>query len=255
MPDTSNPLPYANVQSNRGWTLKRNIIHWYVPQIGIIKMYINPQAINFTDTKIITQEKTKGGYSISYFGEELTNIQITGNTGSSGIEGINVLHEIYRAEQYLFDQNATLINSVNNQSPVSTMTSYLGQQLGGNVGGDIANAVNNISGINDPMNMTQLNPRTMTTLADIAFGVELYYSGWIYRGYFKNMTISETAEFLIGYTISFIATGKRGYRTNIHPFQHSPDGPSNYDSSYSYDRRQTINSNVFGNTNVNNLVR
>jgi hypothetical protein len=247
----NNPLPFANVQEDNEWIFKRNIISWYVPQVGVIKMYINPQNLSFRDSKILQEERTKGGFSVSYFGENITGISISGHTGTSGIEGINILYEIYRAEQYLFDQNAVLINSVNNQTPTSTITSYIGQQLGGTSGADVANIINNVSGINDPMNMTQLNPRNMTTLADIAFGIEMYYSGWVYRGYFKDFTLTERADnFLTDYSMNFMATSRRGYRTNTHAFQRSPEGPSNYDSVHSYDPNYTINGNTFiGNIN------
>ena len=58
-------------------------------------MYINPQQMNIDEKKVIKQQRTKGGYIIQYWGEELTTLNISGTTGSAGVEGINVLYEIY----------------------------------------------------------------------------------------------------------------------------------------------------------------
>ncbi len=232
---TQNPLPYANIKANREMAMKRNIIHWFVPQVGIVKMFVNPNSINISSGKTLSEERTKGGHAIGYFGETLDTITISGTTGSSGIEGINVLNEIYRAEQYLFDQNAIAINSANNDNLTTSVTNYIGSQIGGGSGVAIAGLVSGISGAQDPMNTAMINPRNITTLADIAFGVEMYYSGVIYRGYFKSFQSTETAEsFFITYNMTFMATQKRGYRLNHFPFQHSPTGPSQYDSDYSY---------------------
>jgi len=63
-----------------------------------VEMYINPQNISYEDSKIITPTRTKGGYIIQYWGEELGTINLSGHTSSAGIEGINLLRMIYRIE-------------------------------------------------------------------------------------------------------------------------------------------------------------
>src|SRR6185312_7899142 len=98
-----NGLPYSKVPSNRNAQIKRNAITWFIPEFGIVRMYINPSAITYNHKKLISKDKTKGGFNLQYWGEDLTTLNISGTTGSSGIEGINVLYEIYRAEQYAFD--------------------------------------------------------------------------------------------------------------------------------------------------------
>ena len=72
---------------------------------GAIKMWINPQTLQINNTKDIQPTRTKGGFSLQYWGEGLTEITLSGTTGSSGAEGINMLYEIYRAEQYAFDRH------------------------------------------------------------------------------------------------------------------------------------------------------
>lgn len=82
--------------------VNRQLILWEVPHLGAnvyIQMYINPQNIQITSTKDISEVRTKGGYFLQYWGEKFDEISIGGNTGSSGIEGINVLRDIYRSEQ------------------------------------------------------------------------------------------------------------------------------------------------------------
>ena len=69
----------------------------------------------------------------------------------------------------------------------------------------------------------------------MAFSVEMYYNGAVYRGYFTQMTANERAEnFAIDYTMNFTVTQRRGYRLNYHPWHRSAGGPSQYDSAHSF---------------------
>lgn len=80
----------------------RRLIVWEVPSLGsslFIEMYLNPTQIQITEAKIINPVRTKGGYVVQYWGEELTKVQISGSTGSGGIEAINVIRDVYRSEQ------------------------------------------------------------------------------------------------------------------------------------------------------------
>jgi hypothetical protein len=56
----------------------------------------------------------------------------------------------------------------------------------------------------------------------------MYYDGWVFRGYFQDMTYNEKAnDFLWDYNINFIATQRRGYRVNNFPWNKSANsGPS-----------------------------
>src|SRR5260221_7430062 len=116
-----NGLPSSKVRSGRKAHFERSIIHWFVPEIGIVNMYINPQRITYNDRKVIDPQRTKGGYVVQYWGEELTILNISGHTGSSGIEGINVLHEIYRAEQLNFDPIALTMAADNSISGLNDL--------------------------------------------------------------------------------------------------------------------------------------
>lgn len=236
-----NGLPYNKVPSHKPAQLKRNIVTWFVPEFGIVRMYVNPSSISYSNKKLIQRDRTKGGYTLQYWGEDLTTLNIIGTTGSSGIEGINVLHEIYRAEQYAFD-GVGLTLAANNATAdvannlISGAGAGLGQGINGLFGGDKsqtagaagAGLLGGVLGLNSPNN--NLSAKNIPSLAQLAFTVEMYYNGWVYRGFFDSMTVNEKAsDFLLDYQISFVATQRRGYRMNYFPWTNSAkDGPSNY---------------------------
>lgn len=218
-------LPSSKVDSMRVAEQKRNIIHWFVPEFGIVKMYVNPKSITYKYEKIINKERTKGGFLLQYWGEELPILTLTGTTGSSGIEGINVLYEIYRAEQLSFDGIGLSLSANNaSQGVASQLIGAAGNALGGSVGSSIAQSLFGVD-----TTAQSLAPRNIPTLAQYAFGIEMYYLGWVHRGYFKDMSVTESAEQLglFDYTIQFIVTERRGYRFNNLSWQKSAkDGQS-----------------------------
>jgi len=227
-PNTGNNLPSANVRSNRQQAFyKRNIIHWFIPEIGIVQMYVNPKQIGYSHGKLIGKEKTKNGWALQYFGEDLTTLSISGNTGSSGVEGINVLYELYRSEQIAFDPAAVQLYAANND---------LGDQISNKLFGEDSNAAAFGSAIGSALFGAPINSglsgginSNVPTLASIAFGIEMYYMGWVYRGFFTSMNFTESADnFLWEYSMNFTVTQRRGYRGNYQAFHRSANsGPSN----------------------------
>lgn len=229
-----NGLPYNKVNSFAKGKIRRNIITWFVPEFGTVRMYINPNNIRYSHKKLINKERTKGGFSLQYWGEDLSTMSISGTTGSSGIEGINMLYEIYRAEQYAFDNygltldannasNDLATNIVNEVGSIFDDTGEAAGLIGGLVGLDSANA--------------SLANKNIPSLAQLAFSVEMYYDGWVYRGFFESMNFTEKADnFLWDYDMQFTITQKRGYRTNYFPFHRSPIGPSEYNTPHSFSK-------------------
>lgn len=237
-----NGLPYTKVPSNKDAQMKRNIITWFIPEFGIVRMYVNPSNISYAHKKVIGKDRTKGGFTLQYWGEDLTTLNISGNTGSAGIEGINVLYEIYRAEQYAFDSTGLTLAANNASADISNnltqaSAGLVTDALGNGVFGTLAGGV---LGLNNPAN--NLTPKNIPTLAQLAFTVEMYYNGWVYRGFFENMTITESADnFLMQYQITFTATQKRGYRVNYFPWTRSAkDGPSSYTTPNSFSGSATV---------------
>jgi hypothetical protein len=250
-----NGLPYTKTPVGIQGRIKRNIITWFIPEFGVVRMYINPQAITYTHKKLIHKDRTKGGYTLQYWGEELSTISLSGTTGSAGVEGINMLYEIYRAEQYAFDAVGLTLAASNAATDLaSKAVNLLGGAIGGGLnalgggsfGSDAAQSLGGgllggILGTESPNN-NALAARNITSLAQLAFTVEMYYNGWVYRGFFENMTVNEKAnDFLLDYQMNFVVTQRRGYRTNYFPWAKSANnGPSQYATPSSFDSNNII---------------
>ena len=232
VPPTPSPsgdgLPSSKIKPQQKSKTSRHIIHWFVPEVGVINMYINPQSINYNFKKLITPERTKGGYVVQYWGEELPTLNLRGTTGSSGVEGLNVLYEIYRAEQINFDPIGLTIASDSVVSGLGDTINGFGEAIGG-LGGDLfSGAVGGILGT-DPKTQSLL-PRNPPTLSSLAFSVEMYYNGWVFRGFFTSMSWTESVDRMgmFDYDIQFTVTQRRGYRTNFLPHHRSAtSGASN----------------------------
>lgn len=217
----SSKLPYAKRNAKE----VRKIVHWFVPEFGVIRMYVNPQNINYQFNKLISKQLTKGGHVVQYWGENLTTLTIDGTTGSSGIEGINVLYELYRAEQYAFDSIGLTLAANSNVSGVGGL---LGDAIGGALG-DVAGAIGGGLLGADP-GTGNILPQQLPSLASLACGVEMFWDGWVFRGFFENFSFRESADSLGLYTynMSFVVTQRRGYRDNNMPWHHpATQGPSN----------------------------
>ena len=50
--DAGNGLPYTQITPNVDSRITRNIISWFVPQFGAVKMFINPQNITYNHKKL-----------------------------------------------------------------------------------------------------------------------------------------------------------------------------------------------------------
>jgi len=214
---------------------KRRMMRWLVPEIGIVDMYINPQSLKIQHKKTIRAERTKGGFVIQYWGEELPTMQISGHTGSSGFEGINVLENIYRGEQLAFDAIAIqeLIKYQNeDEEAVRALIPGVGQVF------------DFMKGLTNPNYNAGLSlPKP--TLGAFASSIEMYYMGIAYRGFFTDFSVDESVNKLgmFDYNISFTITQKRGYRRNSLPWQHTATaGPSDHSIiPYTFDGTTPIN--------------
>jgi hypothetical protein len=201
----------------------RKMVHWLVPDGPIVQMYINPQSIVTTNTKNVDAVRTKGGFTIQYWGEALIVINITGTTGTSGIEGINVLYDVYRNEQLAFDPFALFLAAKNKQD------TYSGDIFGSeSIFNSSDNFLNSLFGA--AQDATQATAQQAPSLAALASQVEMYWSGEVYRGFFNNFVVTEAAinTGMFDYTIQFTAVQKRGIRRNFLAWHRSAtNGPSN----------------------------
>ncbi len=230
-----NGLPAQKLPNEQLGRIRRNIITWFVPDFGAVKMFINPRSIIYPHNKITNTERTKGCNTFQYWGEDLSKMSIQGTTGSSGIEGINMLYEIYRAEQLSFDGFGLSLaaNNANSGSGAAGLVDAAGSALGGLLGGGTATSqavgsgiLGGILGLNSPN--TNLATQNLPSLAQLATSIEMFYDNQVFRGFFTNMTITESAtNFCWDYNIGFTITQIRGYRKNYFPFHRSANqGPS-----------------------------
>lgn len=228
----------------------RKLIQWNIPSTGLVEMYINPQSLVIAEQKLIRETRTKGGYIIQYWGEALPQIDLSGTTGSGGIEGINVLRDIYRQEQIGFSDIISQLNSgfLSNlfQTTIgaiqSLSTNPLANPLVSTANAlstpdqffkDVVTTVGNVANVFDSIGRAiSSDQQLIPTLAALATSVELWYDGVIYRGFFKEFRVEEKAEEpgIFRYAIKFTVTRRTGTRLNGFPWQRSVDfGPANSD--------------------------
>ena len=193
----------------------REMITWKTPNLGYVQMYINPQSLRIESSKVVQAERTKGGFVFQYGGEKLERITISGTTGSSGIEGINILQNIYRSEQVTFEGIAVALE----------------QQLSNLQLDKLISAENpfqrvNILQLADQFFTGLTHPRP--TLASLASNIDMFFQGILYRGFFESFTVEESASKpgWFDYTIIFMAYARQGIRRNFMPWHKQPVAPA-----------------------------
>ena len=207
----------------------RRLIRWRVPGAGFLDMYINPQNITIKESKVIQSQLTKGGYVVQYWGEQLPVISLSGTTASSGIEGINILRSIYRSEQDAFTQVARTmserLNSILGSSSIGGFVSSINSSAVAATAGSIVGTVFGGGNSSSPL---------YPTLASLALGVEMYYQGWVFKGFFVDFSVTESVSIGPGvfeYSMTFHVTDRRGVRKNFMDWHRSPatiDKTGNY---------------------------
>lgn len=199
--------PFPNMRLAQGVSNRsQEIMTWRLPNGAGVQMYINPQNFEVRDSKQINHTRTKGGFVVQYWGANLTQLTIRGTTGSSGITGINVLNDIYNAENRAFD----LVAAQQTNALVQQLSdSSLGSTGFGDVVSQVATQVNQSNFILRP------------SLASLATSILLFYQGIQYRGFFTEFSVTESTDRLglFDYTMVFMATEKSGVRKNVFAWQ------------------------------------
>lgn len=230
------------VDEPRVGQFKRIPMTWRTPAYGYIQMYLNPQDVRIQDKKIYTSTRTKAGYLYQYGGEDLTQISISGTTGSSGMEGINILDNIYRAEQNAFNGVAnSLDRRVSTAQLQASLNPVLGSLGGFNLGGDSQTNIFDspadlitggdlgslLTSITEEFTINMFD-QPFPTLASLAANVEMYWQGQTFRGFFDSFSYTETAASpgLFEYQISFVAYARSGVRRNFMPWHRQPLVPA-----------------------------
>jgi len=185
------------------------VMSWQLPGGDSVQMYINPQNFVVKESKQITETRTKGGFVIQYWGENLINLSINGTTGSAGVRGIEVLRDIYRSENAAF--NLVAAQRVKEIQKLSS-------------------TIKTSNSPNETLNSAaqQIQSRDLLlspSLGALAVSVILSYQGVQYKGFFRDFTMTEnvTNLGLFDYAITFVATERRGQRKNFMAWHKEPN--------------------------------
>jgi hypothetical protein len=216
--DPRQPSIVANNPQMPAGFRQRQLMRWDIPGApAYVDMYINPQQFTIQEKKVISRRRTKGGYIVQYWGEELPTISISGSTAAAGIEGINILRGVYRAEQNAFEQVAQTLND--------RLGSFSLGGLAGSIRGAATNPGRAIGSAIASLFSSGVNPPLLPTLGSLALAVSLYYQGAVYKGYFTDFSVDESVAQGVGvfnYRMSFQVTDTRGLRRNFMPWHKSP---------------------------------
>lgn len=201
--DTTGLEKFTQQKSYHGGPQRRTLILWELPHIGgpdrYLEMYINPQSIRSSQRKSIQSKKTKGGFLMQYWGEELETLGISGSTGDSGIEGLRVMEDIYRSEQLAMS---------NIVSATPNIEIYR----------DPNDAVNKTA------NSTYDTAKSRQGLNVSATSVVMWYQGQGKRGYFTSFDFDEnvTSNGVFTYSFNFTVVEVIGRRKNFMAWHRKP---------------------------------
>lgn len=241
----------ATRQINSSFHQQRNTIMFFLPVYSkdehlengevfkreVKVMYLNPQSFAINEQKLIKPTMTKGGYAVQYWGEELTKITANGTTGSAGIEGINILRDIYRHEQIKFRDmldrrradeelrnkvkaagGGTLSDSVTGLGIIDAALGGLGSRV-------VSGASSIMDAFREPFEEESFETFSLPpSLATFATSIDMYYQGEIFRGFFTSFSYNETATEpgIFTYQFAFTVTRRSGERLNFMPWHKNP---------------------------------
>lgn len=210
------------------------------------QLYINPNNIQYRESKVIQDTLTKGGYVVQYFGEQLPTLSVNGTTGSSGIEGINILRDIYKHEQIQFrillaerqrkiaeatlkaTEEAELMLNQKRNTTEGTWSNIADLVTGGaytNLYEGLKSAIEIIAEpFQDRPDLDKSAFKASPTLAALATNIDMYYQGEFYKGFFTNFNVTENTSSLglFDYTFEYKVTKVTGKRLNFMPWHRNP---------------------------------
>ena len=198
------PLTTVDPASSRPVWARQPMI-WELYDGTMVEMYINPQNVSIQANKKISQSRTKGGFVVQYWGDDLLTMAINGTTGSSGIEGIEILYDVYQSELL---PPARLDELKGIQSGYPDLKSKLG--------------VNPGQGPNDAILLDKIR---RSDLVSRATQVCLWYGNFKkYYGFFTSFNIQEAAanpgEYI--YSMTFMIWKTVGRDKNYMPWHRTP---------------------------------
>ncbi len=236
-------------KAGRTYSYRRRRILWEVPNKGyFVEMYLNPQNIDIRSQKIITQMRTKGGYMIQHWGEELDEITFQGHTGANGIEGIDALKDVYRAEnkrnESIYKTIQDIFRTKDRQEfqTVEEITNAIGRVLGteNQTFGGLFKGQDLIGSGKVNLEAFLKGREYVKSLAQRAAGVVCHYQGISYKGYFRSFSVNETTQRqgIFSYTMVFRVTETIGKRSSWMPWSKVHTGAQKEETSRYFDREE-----------------
>jgi hypothetical protein len=240
------------------------------------QMYINPDNIQFRETKLIQDTLTKGGYVVQYFGEQLPSFTANGTTGSSGIEGINILRDIYRHEQIQYRillaerqrglaeaalktaEEAELFLNQKRDSADGVWSNIADLVTGGAYSETYAGIKSAIEIITEPFqdrpDLEKSSFKAAPTLGALATNIDIYFQGQFYKGFFTNFSVTESTGKLglFDYSFDFKITKITGKRLNFMPWHRNP---LSEDGETEMSQRNTVSKGTDGAYNLSFPLR
>jgi len=209
---------------------------------SVIPLYINPDTITTNDGKLLNETPTLGGYIVQYWGEKLTEFNVGGNTGSGGIEAINILKDVYRNEQLQFqkvllkrqkilakDSQTALEDLMSTATTKGGLVAVADVFFDGAVSDTIDSVRETIEYLKDPAEslISSNDPEKILapTLASFAVSVDMHFQGEVHRGFFRSFTTTESVSNYgtFNYNFSFVSLRKLGERKNFMPWHKNPE--------------------------------
>lgn len=231
----------------------RQMVTWRTPHLGYVQMYINPQNMSIQEGKDISSTRTKAGFIVQYAGEKLTKISINGTTGTSGMEGINILEQIYRSEQLAFEPIAEALDRSVSSSELLALFNgtYSARAAGiGSANAEQGRYIDNLISQTTADAVLDILQQPFPTLASLAASVEMFFQGVNYKGYFENFKVDESGQTPghFTYSMEFTSYAKQGIRRNFTPWHKQPSAPAEWNgpNNMSYYISRTLEDSLAG---------
>lgn len=112
----------GEMKSNSYMSMKQRVpmvMEFYLTpeELYTVEMYINPQKMSFSHNKLIQKQITRGGIFFHHYGEDTPKLTIQGNTGLSGMKGIEQIEKIFNYSGTLLRYQDVGINKIDNGIP------------------------------------------------------------------------------------------------------------------------------------------
>jgi hypothetical protein len=190
--------------------------------IDVFEFYVNPQRLNLNYQKKVTEIRTRGGWEIQHWGDELTEIRVEGKSGGTHRKGIlkNINRDttVSALEQESSRQQSDSGDGLRNNEDVTHSLAW--QRL---------LALKKLYDIDHAVR----NQEELTLL-----GIAVYDS--FYVGYFTNFTgpnhdANDPYQFSYGFTFKVL------YETNVSTFNPSVKAAVTAGTAYSFLKIKDLN--------------